>query len=308
MTNPPPHEKKKWSAVTVGALLLIVVIGILIVVIVTGVVSPLLQQKSVPLDVPIVIPAAITPPDGTAGTLVPITLEGQNFAYGLSPQVWLTKPGEPDIPAIDVVVLSSTRLTCTFPLTGSSVSRGQYEVLTKNAGDASATRIGVFTVLDEVPPSLTWDWSTAGGWDGWQYRSSCTQTSGTTGSCREYGPVLVNGHGEYGSNVTFDRIPTESYVEKMFAAPSGTRWRNLTFTGQLSSTTVPRARWMTIDVNGVQVFSANATQTPPGNARQFTITKSFSPANNVLVRITNGQDLTWGTTMYTMQFDSLTLS
>ena len=309
MTTSPPPEKKKWSAMMVGALLLIAAIGILIVMIATGGLSPLLQHNPPSQEgVPAAIPASITPSTGDAGLLVPVTIEGKNFTYGMSPAVWLSKPGAPDIPAIDVMVISPTRLTCTFPLTGSSVSHGQYDVLTRNADEQTATSAGVFTVLDEVPPSLTWNWS-ADRWEGWHYGSSCTRASaGTAGSCQEYGPVIVNGHGEYGSNVTFDRIPIESYVERTFAAPSGTRWRNLTFTGQLSSTSVPYVRWIAIDVNGKQVFSANATQTPPGNGRQFTITQSFSPANQVMIRITNGQYLTWGTTMYTMQFDSLTLS
>jgi hypothetical protein len=216
--------------------------------------------------------------------------------------------GEPDIIATDVAVISPTQLTCTFPLPASPASAGEWDIFVKNAGEKSESKIGVFTIIDEISPPLKWDWS-VDGWGDWQHAASCTGITATdTGSCREYGPVMVAGHGEYGSEVNLDSIPTQSRVWKTFTAPPGTRWNTLTFNGLLSPSSLPVARWMAIEVNGVRVFYADATRTPPGNGEKFTITQSFTPANSVTVRISCGQDPTYSASLYTMQFSSLTLS
>jgi hypothetical protein len=67
---------------------------------------------------------------------------------------------------------------------------------------------------------------------------------------------------------------------------------------------------MSIDVNSANAFTGDAGQTLPGNGQQFTITRSFAPADTVTVSITSKQDPTFGTdtTLYAMQFNSLTLT
>lgn len=303
--TPPPNIKKKLLMI-MGALVLIAIICIVIAVIVYGPIStsPQKTSSSVSTAQPL---TPITPPTGASGTLVPVSIEG-NFTYGPSPSIWLAKSGDHTINAQDIVVISPTRLTCTFPLTSSYASAGQWDVFIKHAGEQSESKLGVFTVTNEISPPMKWDWS-VNGWNDWQHTASCKGIAVTeTGSCREYGPVMVAGHGEYGSDVTLDRVPTESSVSKTFTASSGTRWNTLTFNGLLSSSPVPFLRWMAIDVNGVRVYYANATQTPPGNGQQFTITQSFTPANSVNIRISSGQDPTYDTSLYTMQFNSLTLS
>jgi len=308
MTTPTPDNNKKLYKI-VGAVIFLIIICLVIGVIAMGFFSPASHQKIPPQNLTPASPSTpITPPTGAAGTLVPVAIEGTGFAYGPSPSIWLAKTGEPDIPAMDVMVISPTQLICTFPLTASSVSTGQWDVYRRNTGEQSGSKIGVFTVVDEKSPPVTWNWSTQAGWEGWEHSASCRGTSGKTGSCVEYGPVIVDGHGEYGSSVTYDRVPTESQVSKTFTAPAGTRWNTLTFSGQLSSSRVPLARWMTIDVNGVRVFYANASQTPPGNGQEFSITQSFTPANSVTIRIAGGQDPTFGTSLFTTQFNSLSLS
>jgi len=291
----PPPNNKKLSLKSAGALILIAIICLVIAVIAIG------AFLAPPVN-------PITPSSGAAGTVVSVIINGTNFTYGPSPSIWLAKTGEPDINAADVAVISPTRITCTFPLTASSISAGQWDVFLKNAGEQSGSKIGVFTVINEIAPSLTWTWS-VDGWGDWNHVALCTGTTGKKpASCVEYGPVVENGYGVQGSNVTFDRVPTQASVWKTFTAPSGSRWNTLTFNGLLSSSPVPFARWMAIDVNGERVFYANATQTPPGNGQVFTITQSFTPANNVTVMISGGQDPTWGTSLYTLQFYSLTLS
>lgn len=253
--------------------------------------------------------APLSPSTGTAGALVPVTLTGTNFSYGVSPAVWLEKPGQADIHAQDIVVVSPVVIQCVFPLPAASSSAGQWDVFIRNAEGASAQKIGVFTILDEKAPPLVWKWSNGNGWDGWQHTYACSDTGTRTGTCLEHGPVIVSGHGEYGSIVTYDRVPTRSSVSKTFTAPGGARWSSVTFQGTLSPSSVPRLRWLSIDANGVNVFYANATMSPPGNGQPFTIVRSFPPANIVTIQISDGQDLTVrDTSQYILSFDSLTLS
>ncbi len=301
--NTPQTPDKKWSLKTIGAVLFVVIICIAIVI---GVflIYPLQKIPSQNLT-PVSPETPITPPTGDAGTLVPVTIKG-NFSYGPSPSVWLVRGGNLDITAQDVRVISPTQLTCVFPLTASSVSAGQWDVLVKNIDEQNVSRIGTFTVRDDASPSLTWNWS-GDGWNGWQSRASCGGTTGKMGFCQEYGPVIVNGHGEYGSNVTFELVSTESRISKTFTAPSG-RWHTLTFTGLLSSSDYPKGRMMTIDVNGVDVYSATASTDRTINGQQFTITKTFDPAKEVTVTITSGQNPTIKTSLYMLQFNALTLS
>lgn len=313
--TPPPANNKGYLKIA-GAIILIAIICLVIVVIMTSAFLPSPQQPVPSQNISPVSPTIpITPsmnrstsPSGASGTIAPVTLAGTNFAYGPAPSVWLARTGEPDIFATDVAVISPTQLTCTFPLPASPASAGEWDIFIKNAGEQSGSKIGVFTVVDEISPPLKWDWS-VDGWGDWQHAASCTGTPATeTGSCREYGPIIVDGHGEYGSEVNLVSIPTQSLVWKTFTAPPGTRWNSLTFSGLLSSSSLPVARWMAIEVNGVRVFYANAAQIPPGNGQNFIITQSFAPANSVTVRIYGGQDPTYGASLYSMQFNSLTLS
>lgn len=313
--TPPPASNNGYLKIA-GAIILVAIIFLVITVIMTGAFLPSPQQQVPSLNIspapptlPI-IPSVnrSTSPSGASGTIASVTLVGTNFAFGPAPSVWLARTGEPDIVATDVAVISPTLLTCTFALPPSPASAGEWDIFVKNAGEQSVSKTGVFMVIDEISPPLKWDWS-VDGWGDWQHAASCAGTTGTkTESCREYGPVMIDGHGEYGSEVNLVSIPTQSRVWKTFTAPSGTRWNTLTFSGLLSSSSLPVARWMAIEVNGDRVFYANAAQILPGNGQNFIITQSFAPANSVTVRISGGQDPTYGTSLYTMQFNSLTLS
>ncbi|PKL70016.1 MAG: hypothetical protein CVV30_01190 [Methanomicrobiales archaeon HGW-Methanomicrobiales-1] len=313
--TPPPGNNKGYLKIA-GAIILIAIICLVIAVVMTGAFLPSSQQQVPSQNISPVSPLIpLTPsmnpstsPSGASGTIAPVTLAGTNFAYGPAPSVWLSRVGEPDIFATDVAVISPTQLTCTFPLPASPASAGEWDIFVKNYGEQSGSKIGVFMVLDEISPPLTWDWS-VDGWGDWQHDASCTGTPATkTGSCREYGPIMVDGHGEHGSEVNLVSIPTQSRVWKTFTARTGTRWNTLTFSGLLSSSSLPVARWIAIEVNGERVFYADATRSPPGNGQKFTITQSFTPANSVTVRISGGQDPTYGVSLYATQFNSLTLS
>ena len=248
---------------------------------------------------------SIEPDSGYNGTIIRIVkVTGNNFGFGENPSIWLAKTGASNITASDVHIYGTTQLdfTLNIPL---SAPAGQWDLMVMSMDGQTGAYLGMFTIQQQTGPTpLTWDWS-VNGWGDWQH-VACL---GTGGSCMEYGPVIVNGHGEHGSNVGSDYVgPTDSSVSKTFTAPSGPGWNTLTFNGQLSSSTLPSTRTMTINVNGVDVFTANADQTPPGNGQPFTITKTFARANTVIITISNGQDPTLDTQLYTMQYNSLTLS
>jgi hypothetical protein len=300
--TPTPDNKKAPAAKIVGVIILIAIILLVIAIIATGVIptSPP-QEKKQTLSV-----LSLTPDRGAPGTTVPVTMGGMNFSFGPSPSVWLAKTGERNIMAGNVQIFGTTSMTftLTIPLTAPA---GQWDVMITGADGQFGSKTGAFTVVNDSKP-LAWEWA-RDGWGDWQHGASCTGLETATGSCSEYGPVIVNGHGEHGSNIAPDLVvPTQSSVTKTFTAPAGTTWNTLTFNGQLSSSTIPDARWMEIWVNGAKVFYANATRTPPGNGQPFTITGSFRPANTAIVKISSGQDPTFEMSLYTMQFNSLTLS
>ena len=154
---------------------------------------------------------------------------------------------------------------------------------------------------------MTWRWP-VNGWTGWQNTTTCVGAA--TVACTAYGPVLETGYGVYGSKLTeASGSSTTSTVTKTFTAASGERWNTLTFSGLLSpSAEDSYSRSLIINVNGLNVYSATAESDPAINGRQFTITRTFSPANAVTVMITTKQDPIIGTDYNTLQFNSLTMS
>jgi hypothetical protein len=149
-----------------------------------------------------------------------------------------------------------------------------------------------------------WIWS-RDGWGGWSHEAMWSGTE--VGPCSEYGPVIVDGHGEHGANINLQKGSTQSSVWKTFTDSSGTGWNTITFKGLLTDSDVPSGRWMTIEVNGQQVFGGTATQTPPGNGQVFEITRSFPQSSTVTVKISNGQNPAWNP-RFAMHFYSLELS
>lgn len=153
-------------------------------------------------------------------------------------------------------------------------------------------------------PATDWVWL-RDGWDGWSHEAMWSGTQ--VGPCSEYGPAIVDGHGEHGANINLQRGSTQSSVWKTFTDSSGVGWNTITFKGLLTSSDVPSGRWMTIEVNGQQVFGGTAAQTPPGNHQMFEITRSFPQSSTVTVKISNGQNPAWGP-QFAMRFYELELS
>jgi len=155
-----------------------------------------------------------------------------------------------------------------------------------------------------------WVWS-RDGWGDWQHIA--TWGGPEVGENSEYGPVMVNDpikglHGEHGTITHLNAGSIEASVWRTFTDSSGSGWNTIMFNGALGASDVPGGRWMTIDVNGQQVFAANELQTPPGNTGQiFEIKVSFPQTQTATVRITQGQNPAWGAG-FPMEFYSVKLS
>ena len=254
---------------------------------------------------PAPVVTSIEPSTGINGTTIDIVrVTGNNFGFGQNPDIWLAKTGQNNIPASSVQIFGTTELKFTL-IIPESAPAGTWDLLVRSKDGLVSANLGVFEITQKTGATpLTWDWS-ASGWDGWQTATTCP----TAGTCSIYGPVMVDGHGEYGSDITSATgSKTESTVSKTFTAPSDTTWTTLTFTGLLSSSDLLNGRKMTINVDGVDVYSATAGQDPTINGQQFTITRTFTQRNAVKVTISGIQSPIRQTSSYRMQFNSLTLS
>lgn len=106
--------------------------------------------------------SAISPNSGPNTGSVSITdLAGTGFLTGAT--VKLTRAGQPDIAATGVTVVSATKITCTFDLTG---KWGQWNVVVTNPDAQSATLTNGFTVNAESPVQ----WATGTGGNGHWYQ------------------------------------------------------------------------------------------------------------------------------------------
>ena len=90
---------------------------------------------------------SITPPSGANNRSVSITsLAGTNFANGAI--VHLTRSGSANITASGVTVVSPTKITCTFSLTGTTP--GQYNVVVRNLNGKEGVLTNGFTINEGV--------------------------------------------------------------------------------------------------------------------------------------------------------------
>ncbi|MDO9325410.1 MAG: PGF-pre-PGF domain-containing protein, partial [Methanoregula sp.] len=91
---------------------------------------------------------AITPASGINTTTISITnLAGTNFAAGAT--VKLNRTGIADIPGTVVTVVSPTKITCTFDLTGTTA--GEYNVVVTNSDNQAGMLVNGFTVMGTEP-------------------------------------------------------------------------------------------------------------------------------------------------------------
>ena len=160
------------------------------------------------------------------------------------------------------------------------------------------------TFKEPSAASNEWIWS-RDGWDGWSHEAAWSGRE--VGPCSEYGPVIVDDHGEHGIDVNLIAGSTTGRVERQFVDATGTGWNTLTFVGLMTATDTLGGRWMTIEVNDQQVFAGTALQTPPGNNQMFEISVPFPQSDEVNVRVSHGQDPAWGP-RFAMHYYSLNLT
>jgi hypothetical protein len=172
----------------------------------------------------------------------------------------------------------------------------------KDPGTAKSSATPAVVTPRDTSRTITWD--SMEDWKEWEHLA--TWSGKSVGPCREEGPVVVEGHGEYGTFVNLLAGSTESAVSRTFTDTEGAGWNTLTFTGKLSRCDVPDGRWMKIEVNDRVVFSQDASQVPPGNGAVFSIPVHFPLSKNVTVKIANGQKPAWGQ-YFTMDYYSLRL-
>lgn len=185
------------------------------------------------------------------------------------------------------------------------IAVGLFQIFPGPAGKTTQNLIDpVITTSEDSSLFVTWtrmdDWST------WEHSTSWSGKM--AGPCTELGPRIVDGHGEYGTNVSLYAGSTEASVWRTFSDPSGVGWNTLTLVGSLSASDTPTGRWMKIEVNNKVVFSSDATNVPPGNGIVFTIPVHFPQSKTVKINISNGQDPAWGGSPFQMGYYSMRLS
>ena len=131
---------------------------------------------------------AITPNSGANTGSVSITnLAGTNFASGAT--VKLTKSGQTDISGSSVAFVSSSKLTCTFNLTG-AVTGTWNVVVTNHPDEQSGTLTNGFTVTSATAPTITAINPVSGIW-GQTLSVTITGTNFTGATSVSFGPGIT---------------------------------------------------------------------------------------------------------------------
>ena len=176
---------------------------------------------------------------------------------------------------------------------------GDYHYTFGNAGDRFVT--GKWN----NPAAIIWNWF-VDGWNGWSHSASWSGTP--SGPNYEYGPFIVNGHGEHGAFISLYGGIANVTVGHTFNDLTGKGWNTITFNGNITGSDVPAGRWMKINVNGQEVFSGNALSYPPGNNQQdFKIQRTFPQSSTVTINISHGQNPAYYS-YFVMDFNSLKLT
>ncbi|WP_214084342.1 PEGA domain-containing protein [Methanoculleus sp.] len=146
------------------------------------------------------------------------------------------------------------------------------------------------TVIHTVTAGSAWNWSTD-GWAGWAHTASWTRP---TGPCSEYGPVVVDDHGEHGVDVHLSAGAVIATVEHEFTDPSGVGWDSLTLVARVRGTDVPQGRWMTIEVNDEVVYAESGfSSSDPANLVPKEFYADFPQSETVRVKVSHGQNPAW---------------
>lgn len=145
---------------------------------------------------------SISPNSAPNTGIVNITeITGEGFGQGAS--VKLTKAGQADIPGGDVVVVSETKITCKFDLSGKAV--GKWNVVVTNPDEKAGTLSEGFTVVSGAlpPPTVTGITPSSGNDDGSVYITNLAGTGFQNGAV-----VKLTRDGE--SDIVAENVSVES--------------------------------------------------------------------------------------------------
>ncbi len=178
-------------------------------------------------------------------------------------------------------------------VTGDGVFSAQYEGTSEiSATSGAVSGTAQVTVTPAVTYGSAWNWS-VDGWDGWSHAASWSGYQ--TGSCAEYGPVMVDDYGQHGMDVHLSAGSGIATVEHEFTDPSGVGWDSLTLVARVQGSDVPYGRWMTIEVNDEVVYSESGFSCyDPENLVPRDFMADFSQSDTVRVKISHGQNPLWG--------------
>ncbi len=172
----------------------------------------------VSVEVPPPTVTSISPKQGQNTGSISITdLAGKHFDAGAT--VKLVKTGQADIPGTSVTVVSSTKITCSFSLTGKAT--GAWDVVVTNPDTDSATLPGGFSVYHALPQNVSL--TPSGGTLGATAKTLTgvySDADGVTDIRKAY--LLINDStGQANSaQVCYDRLANKLYLKN----DAGTSW------------------------------------------------------------------------------------
>jgi PKD repeat protein len=223
------------------------------------------QGTTTALSVNPAIVTGITPNSGTSGTVVSVTnLAGSGFLNGAS--VTLHRAGSTVIIASNVMVVSSTNITCDFDLTGAPAGGGAWDVIVTNPSGPSGTLSSAFSIVAAFPPVVDF---------------SGTPLTGTVPLTVSFTDLSTNGVESWlwtfgDSNFSYAQNPSNTYVT------TGNYSVKLTATNSAGSGNLTKTNY--IWVKPIVTYTINATVAGSGG--------SISPSGDVSVIQGNTQNFT----------------
>jgi len=196
---------------------------------------------------------SITPATGSNnGTVSIIDLAGTGFITGTT--IKLTKSGQTDIAASTYTFVSSTKMTCTFDLTGKAV--GQWNVVVTNPDTQTATLTNGFTITSGIMAPVA---NFAGTPTTGTAPLLVTFTDSSTGSPTSWSWTFGDGGTSTLQN------PTHTY------SVNGTYTVALTATNAVGSNTKTAANYITVG-SGIAAPVANFVGTPTTGTAPLLVT------------------------------------
>jgi len=249
---------------------------------------------------------------GTPGTILPLTTiavspTGLDLVEGETCQFNATAFDLYGEEMSDIIFTWASSNETVGTITGNGVftarNRGTTEISATNNSVSGVSNAVVNHTVTVGFGYTVCNWSEH-GWYGWSDTANWTNP---IGACAEYGPVMVDDHGEHGVDVTLSGGAVIASVEHEFFDPSGIGWDSLDLVGRVGGSNVPSGRWMSIEVNGEVVYSESGfSSADPENAHPKTFHAEFNQSDRVRVKISHGQNPAWGT-HFAMDYHSLEL-